>query len=152
MQTVSTADGEVLVLRIPRSRNKPHMVTIGGVNKFYIRTATGKGLMSVDEIRRAFSEEGELREAIGRWRFHRLELIQQKLGPVNLQGEVVMLFHIIPGDALTPGSFSEAWRLAQNEKKEVFVPSGNYYQTNTPLHFSFAKRWRTIHSPMCFSL
>jgi hypothetical protein len=39
-----------------------------------------------------------------------------------------MLFRIIPRDAFTPGSLSEVWSLPQNEKKEVFVPSGNYYQ------------------------
>jgi len=39
-----------------------------------------------------------------------------------------MLFHIIPADAFTPGMFTEAWRLPQDQKKEVFVPYGNYNQ------------------------
>ncbi|MHB1744163.1 MAG: AlbA family DNA-binding domain-containing protein [Acidobacteriaceae bacterium] len=35
MQTVNCPDGDVLVIRVPRSWSKPHMVTIGAVNKFF---------------------------------------------------------------------------------------------------------------------
>jgi hypothetical protein len=128
MQTVSCEDGDVLVIRIPASWNKPHMVTIGKVDKFYMRTAIGKAPMSIDEIRRAFSEQGELREAIARWRAHRVDLIEQKRGPVLLHGEVSMLFHIIPADAFTPGKFTETWRLPGHEKQAVHVVRNNYYQ------------------------
>jgi hypothetical protein len=39
-----------------------------------------------------------------------------------------MLFHVIPEAAFSPGTFKEAWRVQGNEKKDVFVPTGNYYQ------------------------
>jgi hypothetical protein len=104
------------------------MVTIGKVDKFYMRTAIGKAPMSIDEIRRAFSEQGELRETIARWRGHRVDLTEQRRGPVLLHGEVSMLFHIIPADAFTPGSFTETWRLPKPEKQAVHVVTGNYYQ------------------------
>ena len=35
MQPVTCPQGDVLVIRVPRSRNKPHMVTFGGVDKFF---------------------------------------------------------------------------------------------------------------------
>jgi len=57
-----------------------------------------------------------------------VELIEQKRGPVLLHGEVAMLFHVIPAEAFTPGSLREAWRIQVNEKKDVYVPNGNYYQ------------------------
>lgn len=104
------------------------MVTMGGVDRFYIRTGTVSHKMSVDEIRRAFSEQGELREAIAAWRAHRVDLIQQKRGPISLSDDVVMLFHVIPADAFTPGAFTEVWRVPESEKKDVYVPNGNYYQ------------------------
>jgi hypothetical protein len=124
MRTVSTVEGDVLVIRIPRSWNKPHMVTINGVNKFYIRTATGKAPMSVDEIRRAFSEQGELRETIGRWREHRAALIENEKGPVQLGGEVTMLFHIIPADSFGGDAFRESWRVSEDDKNYMHVPYG----------------------------
>lgn len=120
--------GDAFVVRVPASRSKPHMVKMGGTNKFYKRSGTVSHPMDWDEIRRAFSEQSELRETIAAWRAHRLDLIEQKRGPVLLDGEVAMLFHIIPADAFAPGAFREAWRLPEGQKKGIFVPYGNYYQ------------------------
>ncbi len=128
VRSVHCEGGDALVVRVPASRSKPHMVKMGGTNKFYKRTGTVSHPMDWDEIRRAFSEQGELREALASWRAHRLDLIEQRRSPALLDGEVAMLFHIIPADAFTPGIFTEAWRLPQDQKKEVFVPYGNYYQ------------------------
>ena len=69
--------GDALVVRVPASRSKPHMVTYEGVDRFYKRAWTVSYKMSLDEIRRAFSEQGELREAIAAWRAHRVDLIEQ---------------------------------------------------------------------------
>lgn len=128
IRSVHCDGGDALVVRVPASRSKPHMVKMGGTNKFYKRTGTVSRPMDWDEIRRAFSEQGELREVIASWRAHRLDLIEQRRGPVLLEGEVAMLFHIIPADALTSGMFTEAWRMSQDQKKEVFVSHGNFYQ------------------------
>jgi hypothetical protein len=128
MQPVSCPGGDTLVIRIPSGWSKPHMVTMGGADKFYKRAGATKNPMSVDEIRRSFSEQGELRETLARWRAHRVELILQRRGPVLLSGEVAMLFHIIPVEAFTSGRFTEAWRLPDNEKKQVFVMNGNLNQ------------------------
>lgn len=84
--------------------------------------------MSVDEVRRAFSEQRELREAITTWRAHRVELIEQSRGPVILSKDVALLFHVIPTNAFAAGAFTEVWRAPESEKKHVFVASGNYYQ------------------------
>ncbi len=124
MQPVSCPDGDVLVIRIPRSWNKPHMVTIGGVNKFFGRTATGKYPMSVDEIGRAFSERSELREAIERWRSHRAELVTRGVGPVQLAGAVTMLFHAIPASAFTRDVLRQTWTVSDQEKNYMYVPHG----------------------------
>jgi len=52
MQTVNCPQGDVLVIRIPKSWSEPHMVTVDGANKFFGRVPTGKCPMSVDEIGR----------------------------------------------------------------------------------------------------
>jgi hypothetical protein len=138
MHTTTCADGDVLVLRIPRSWNKPHMVTIGGVNKFYIRTATGKAPMSVNEIGRAFSEQRELREKIEQWKTHRLELVSAGKGPAKLDGEVVMLFHVIPISAFERGILRESWCISPEEKAQLHVPfqgTGERYNADGFLRF-----------------
>lgn len=127
-KSIHSDSGDVLVVRVPASRSRPHMVTMGGVDRFYKRTGTVSHKMSLDEIRQAFSEQSELRETISHWRAHRVNLIEQKQGPVLLAGEVAMLFHMIPPDAFTPGMFTEAWRLSQDEKRAVYVPYGNMQQ------------------------
>ncbi len=128
VRSIRCSDGDALVVRVPASRSKPHMVTMGGVDRFYKRTGTVSHKMSWDEIRRGFSEQGELRDCITAWRAHRVDLLEQGRGPVLLSDNVVMLFHVIPADAFTPGAFTEAWRVPEQEKRDVYVPNGNYNQ------------------------
>jgi hypothetical protein len=123
MQMVSHQDGDVLVIRVPRSWSKPHMVIIDGTNKFFGRVATGKYPMSVDEIRRAFSEQGELSETIARWRSHRVELAQANKGPTPLASEVTLLFHVIPASAFTRQDLRETWKVSEQEVNYIYVPN-----------------------------
>ncbi len=122
MRSVKCEDGDVLVLRIPRSWNKPHMVTIDGVNRFYLRGGTTKFPMRVNEIRRAFSEQSELGETIEKWREHRAELASKGKGPVRLAGDVKWLFHVIPASAFSRDVLRESWTVAEQEKRQVYVP------------------------------
>jgi len=62
VRSVRCAGGDALVVRVPASRSKPHMVRMEGTNKFYKRTGTVSQPMDWGEIGRAFSELGELRE------------------------------------------------------------------------------------------
>jgi hypothetical protein len=126
MSPVTCPDGQVLVVRVPRSWIRPHMVTIDAVNKFYRRMGTQKYLMSVDEIRRAFSEQSELSQTIKRWRSHRAELIAHSEGPIpSLSGEVTVLFHMIPASAfIMDDVLRGSWRFPESEKLRVHVPHG----------------------------
>lgn len=127
MQPVSCDEGDALVIRVPRSWNRPHMVTAGGVNKFFARAATGKYPMSVDEIGRAFSEQSELGERIREWRSHRAELLALGKGPAPLASEVAMLFHVIPADSFSRGLLRGTWRVTEDEKNYMHVPHGPYH-------------------------
>src|SRR5216683_4007848 len=59
-KVLTCGDRTVLVLSVPRSWNTPHMVTFKQANKFYGRVTSGKYPMSIDEIRRSFSQGAEL--------------------------------------------------------------------------------------------
>ena len=52
VQAIQLANGKgVVLISIPNSPNKPHMVTFKKKNRFYIRRDEGKELMNVEEIR-----------------------------------------------------------------------------------------------------
>jgi hypothetical protein len=80
--------------------------------------------MSVDEIGRAFSEQGELGEMMARWRAHRGELALTNKGPMPLAGKVTMLFHVIPESSFTRRDFRETWRISEQEVNYIHVPQG----------------------------
>jgi hypothetical protein len=122
MQTLSCPDGDLLIVRIPRSWNKPHMVTLSGANKFFVRGATGKNPMSVDEIGRAFSEQAALGESIRNWRSHRAELASRSEGPVPLAGHVKMLFHVIPASAFARNILRSVWAASEFDKRQIYEP------------------------------
>jgi len=49
---IELANGKgVIVVSVPNSPNKPHMITFGKRNRFYIRRDEGKDLMNIEEIR-----------------------------------------------------------------------------------------------------
>ncbi len=125
-KVLSGAQGAVLVLSIPRSWNAPHMVTFKQANKFYGRVASGKYPMSIDEIRRAFSQGTEFTEAISAWRDRRLERIRQNRGPYELRKGPTMAFHIIPASAFAQSSFSTSWQLSQQRRLEMHCPSVSF--------------------------
>jgi len=52
---VPVPDGEVIVVRVPRSYRKPHMITFGGATDFWIRHDRQKSRMSIAEVRAAIS-------------------------------------------------------------------------------------------------
>jgi hypothetical protein len=89
------------------------MVTFKQVNKFYGRVTSGKYPMSIDEIRRSFSQGAEQGEAIRAWRRHRFALLKRNDGPVDLQDGATMLLHVIPASAFALPSITSTWTLSQ---------------------------------------
>jgi hypothetical protein len=125
MIPVNCQDGDVLAIRIPKSWNRPHMVTIGSTNKFYGRVGATKYLMSVDEIGRAFSEQSDLGRTIEQWRRSRSERLSiQGGGPIPLSSEVTFLFHVIPAESFTRTVLDRSWRVSEEEKLHIYVPHG----------------------------
>jgi hypothetical protein len=127
IHSIASSEGDVLLIRIPRSWNKPHMVIAGHTNKFYRRNNNGKELMSVEEIGRAFSAQRELGEAIQAWRAHRTQLIAQNNGPLRLPGRTAMVFHVIPPSAFNQEPIRDTWTVSEEEKRIIYVPRGSLY-------------------------
>ena len=123
MTQLSCQNGDVLAIRIPKSWNRPHMVTIGSTNKFYARIGATKYLMSVDEIGRAFSEQSDLGRAIEQWRLNGTQRLSiQNGGPVPLSSEVIFLFHVTPAESFTRTVLDRSWKVSEAEKNHIYVP------------------------------
>jgi hypothetical protein len=59
-RAVPIAGGDVIVLRIPRSYRRPHMVTFEGRNDFWVRHDRQKGRMSIAEVKAAVTSTEDL--------------------------------------------------------------------------------------------
>jgi hypothetical protein len=80
--------------------------------------------MSLADIVDTYSEQPNLLDKIEKWRVHRAELAVAGTGPIRLAGETTMLFHLIPASSLTRRTLQETWRIADDEKHQVYVPHG----------------------------
>jgi hypothetical protein len=87
-------DGPVLVMRIPRSYNAPHMTKHDG--RFHSRTDSGNYAMDVQEIRSAFIASEALPELIRQFRAERLAKIVAGETPVRLNNGPKMILHVVP--------------------------------------------------------
>lgn len=94
-------DGPVILLRIPNSWQKPHMVTTNG--RFYARSTNGKYPMDTDELRDAFLQTQELAMRIRAFRDQRTEAITTGKTPVPLRPGAKLILHLIPFQAMRPG-------------------------------------------------
>ncbi|HET9281374.1 MAG TPA: ATP-binding protein [Candidatus Angelobacter sp.] len=92
--------GPVLVMRIPRSWIGPHMVTSGGVSRFYSRNSAGKYPLNVGEIRSAFLASSAIGESLRRFRFERIAKAIENDLPLSLGEGGKILLHLIPLSAL----------------------------------------------------
>lgn len=66
------ADRYLFLIRLPRSLNAPHMVSMGGTQRFYTRNSGGKHQMDIGELRAAFLATASYMERVEAWRAARL--------------------------------------------------------------------------------
>jgi hypothetical protein len=86
--------GPVLVMRIPRSYNAPHMTKHDG--RFRSRTDSGNYVMDVQEIRSAFIASETLPERVRQFRAERLAKIVAEETPVPLHNVPKIVLHLVP--------------------------------------------------------
>ena len=96
--TVPLENGQTVVaLEVPPSYARPHMVTFGGHNRFYVRHSRGRAPMSVDEIRAAFGVTGAAFDRVQRFRLERLDVLRRGEGPFEMvEGSPLYVLHVLP--------------------------------------------------------
>lgn len=97
MRAIPTAgDTFVFLIRVPRSLSAPHMVTMGGQQRFYTRNSGGKHPMDISELRAAFMAGGSFVRQADDWRRKRLSLIANNQGATRLLDGAKIVLHLIP--------------------------------------------------------
>lgn len=91
-----SAGGYALVLRLPRSPSRPHVVTFKNLWRFYSRGATGKFQMNYAQVRAAFLSSGNTEDRIARFRDERLRKIRSGETPVPIEGKARAVLHLVP--------------------------------------------------------
>ena len=110
--------GPAVIIRVPGSWNRPHMLQIEKSQRFYARTSAGRYLMDVDQIRSAMLASASLPEALDVLRRDRTSLIAANAGAVPLAPGAQMIFHIVPFSSLT-----QTLRLAPEQLKSLPMAS-----------------------------
>lgn len=96
-QPVPLASGRhALVIRIPRSFSRPHVVTYRNHWKFFTRSSAGKHQMDIDEVRGAFLASEGVADKVRSFREERLRLIISDAAPVSLEGDARAVLHLVP--------------------------------------------------------
>ncbi len=101
VEMASTAP--ILIVRIPESWSKPHVVDFQGHWRFYARSSTGKYPLGLAELKSSFLAATGLGERIRSFHFERLTKISGGDLPVPLAGKARTVFHLIPYSAFESG-------------------------------------------------
>ncbi len=106
IQSYTIDDKTVLVIHVPVSWNRPHMVIKGEDYRFYERTNAGVTKMSVDRLRNAFLFFMAIVEKAEKFRKQRIDKILQmpKLRNPSVDAPIgVFAWHFLPFHSFSPG-------------------------------------------------
>ena len=99
---VIDTDNRVLVIHVPESQSKPHMVTHSGLNKIYRRHSSGIYEPDLEELRLMFDDsdsQAKVNDRIRNFREDRALTILRNKTPFLAMGPV-LVFHIVPAESL----------------------------------------------------
>ena len=99
IQPVPISEGSVLVVRVWRSWAGPHRVKEGG--RFYGRHSEGSYELSMEELRRAFTEFDGLLERMKRFREERTRIVIDNDTPVQMDAGPKLMLHLVPLSAFS---------------------------------------------------
>jgi hypothetical protein len=128
IEAVSVDSGVVLALDIPRSPSRPHRVSSGGWNRFWLRNSTGAYEANVADLRNLFLQSAEITERAARYHRNRAAAIRSDNIVANLSdapGSIIL--HIIHGDAFSGASLVDPRRVY--ELRRHFKPLGVHEST-----------------------
>jgi len=141
MKAIPLSNGNhVLLIRIPKSLNAPHMVTLEGNQRFYTRNSAGKHPMDITEIRSTILANSLLSERIRNFFLDRISKIKINQSLTKLENNSHFLLTIlIPYSAFGIQQISPAELKEQVTKLAPLYSSGWDYKYNLEGIMTFAK-------------
>jgi len=119
--------GVAVVIRIPYSFARPHMVTFKNSGRFYSRNSAGKYQLDVSELRSIFSVSATFAERARQFRIDRLARLVAQETPVKLQRPPTAVLHLIPATAFDAAATLDlSPLLGQGERLRPMVSSDSY--------------------------
>lgn len=106
----------VVVIRVPNSLNRPHMVVFKQWSRFYSRNSAGKYQLDVHELRSAFVGSENVTERIRQFRIERIDAILQGNTPEPLVGQSYLCVHMIPISVFDPSFSFDITRVREEGK------------------------------------
>jgi len=85
----------ILIVKVEKSLNAPHMVSFSGLDRFYHRNAIGNEQMDVYQIRQAFLASDQIFEKVKKWRNERILEIESN-NTFSLANTGKLVLHIVP--------------------------------------------------------
>jgi hypothetical protein len=117
-----------IVIRIPHSFARPHMVTFKGSSRFHSRNSAGKYQLDVSELRSAFLVSATFAERARKLRIDRLHSFINHQTPVKLQRPPTAIIHLVPATAFDAASTLDiSSLLGQANRLPPMVDFGEYW-------------------------
>jgi hypothetical protein len=142
----------VLLIKVPKSWNSPHMIDFKGKTRFYTRNSAGKYKMDIDEIRTSFSLSESITEKIKSFRRERLSIIESGETPIILRHRAKIVLHIIPFNSISKSeNYDLSFLINQENRKPlrtIIAESINYTYNvdglilHDPSNFSYTQIFR----------
>lgn len=123
----------VLVVRVPRSWNAPHVVSFGKHWRFYARNSAGNYPMDVTQLRDTFLLSSSVADKLQAFRDKRIETIRdaQIFQPYG----ALLVIHLQPFESVRPDANFDLRRISPDN----FVP-GNYLEGQPQIRINFDGR------------
>ncbi|HEY3782558.1 MAG TPA: ATP-binding protein [Fimbriimonadaceae bacterium] len=119
-------NGSVLIIRVPRSYNAPHLPSINDETPFQARRSNGKSRMTVSEVRDTFLRSEVVSSKMETFIQDRLGLIRLRSLSYNAAAVVV---HVLP-----LASFSGDFAIDVTQIHPSDLSSGNHFQASSYRH------------------
>lgn len=118
----------VIILKIPRSWNSPHVVDYKNRFRFYSRSSKGRHPLDVHELRNAFVISESASDKVKDFRRNRIEEISAAITPVSLAKGAKLIVHVVPLDAFALGNKLDIQRVV--DEQDVLNIMGYAYRHN----------------------
>lgn len=126
---VPTSKGHTLVLRVPKSYDAPHRVTISNPKfdeKFFVRGGTHISTMRYEQLKTSFDKASTLTERAKSFRQQRLNLIKNNNTPKPLIPGPLCVVHVIPLASATGKQVVDVLKLSNEDPGKIMFLSWSH--------------------------